>query len=250
MKSKTGFSKKDLIVLLACIVFVLTNIAAIGTSGRRRAKEMVCLSNLHQWAGVFQAFINDNHGYLMQGWYVSGQAWQDILRPYYGGGKGGIKCCPEATEPGMGMSDGTFGAWTFPGSDYGSYGTSSCIYNPPQPGLDYWRRSDVAGADNVPLFLDAQWVTAYPWWTNTPPEYEGAPWYPGGGMGIFCIPRHYGAINGLFLDFSARKIGLKELWLLKWARTYDLTEARENEPDWTIGTGWMVPLKDYDYIRP
>jgi hypothetical protein len=251
MKSKANFTKKDFIVTFICVVFLLANIAAIGTSGRRRAKEAVCLSNLQNWANIFKAFLNDNNGYFMQGWYAPGQAWQDILRPYYGGGKGGIKCCPEASKPDdADVSGSTFEAWSVNAGDYGSYGTCSCIYNPPQTSSDFWRRSEVAGADNVPLFLDALWVTSYPWWTNTPPEYEGAKFMSGatgGGMGTFCIPRHYGSINGLFFDFSARKIGLKELWLLKWCRGYDVSRARENEPDWEgVGTGWMAPLKDYD----
>jgi len=266
MKTKQNFTKKDFIVTLTCIVFLLANIAAIGTNGRRRAKEAVCLSNLQNWANIFKAFINDNDGYFMQGFYVDGQSWYAALRPYYGETeskqdiRADIKCCPEAVKTDSGISGSTFEAWGGPDSwafvdgkvgDYGSYGLNSCIPDAPSQGTDYWRRADVAGAGNIPLLLDCIWPSGYPWWTNTPPEYPGALFWSGAtgaGMGSFCIPRHYGAINGLFLDFSARKIGLKELWLLKWCRTYDVSRARKNEPDWeNIGTGWMAPLKDYDY---
>jgi len=274
MKTNTNFTKKDFVVTLACVLFLLANIAAIGTSGRRRAKEAVCLSNLHQWGNIFKAFLNDNDGFFMDGWYErNGQSWWAILRPYYGESESeqdlrtDIKCCPEAVkcqkEFASDMSGSTFEAWGGPDTyafidgkvgDYGSYGTNSFINDHPGTGEDwrpdYWRRPDIAGADNIPLFLDSIWPTGAPWWTETPPEYPGMK--PGSGsifdsMSFFCIPRHYGAINGLFMDFSARKIGLKELWLLKWARTYDLAQARENEPDWTIGTSWMIHLKDYDY---
>jgi hypothetical protein len=68
-------------------------------------------------------------------------------------------------------------------------------------------------------------------------------------MGLFCLPRHNRAINGAFLDRSVRRIELKELWLLRWNRLYDVSQARLNEPDWTTGTGWMEPLPDADYIR-
>jgi prepilin-type processing-associated H-X9-DG protein len=47
-------------------------------------------------------------------------------------------------------------------------------------------------------------------------------------MDRYVINRHSGAINGLFLDWSVRKIGLKELWTLKWHRTFDI-----NGP-WTL----------------
>jgi len=274
MKSKPNFTKKDFIVTLACALFLLANLAAIGTSGRRRAKEAVCLSNLQNWANIFQAFINDNNGFFMQGWYeLNGQSWYAALRPYYGESeseqdiRADIKCCPEAAKPTdkepSDLEGSTFEAWGGPDSwafmdgkrhDYGSYGTNTHIYNHPGIGDDwqpaFWRRPDVAGADNIPMFLDSTFPTGYGYWTNEPPLYPGAEYWSGAngtGLGVYCIPRHYGAINGLFLDFSARKIGLKELWLLKWSRTYDLTQARANEPDWTIGTGWMVPLKDYDY---
>jgi hypothetical protein len=273
MRAKPNFTKKDFVVTLACVVFLLANLAAIGTSGRRRAKEAVCLSNLQNWANIFQAFINDNDGFLMQGWTEDGQAWYAALGPYYGEseGEGGdiradIKCCPEAVKTDGDMSGSTFEAWGGPDSwpwidgkrgNYGSYGTNTHIYN--RPGTpedwqqDYWRRPDNAAADNIPMFLDATWVTSYGYWNHEPPLYPGAEYWSGAngtGLGVYCIPRHYGAINGLFMDFSARKIGLKELWLLKWNREYDLEQARENEPDWQgVGTGWMAPLKDYDYTR-
>jgi len=257
MKTKTNFTKKDFVVTFACVLFLLANLAAIGTSGRRRAKEAVCLSNLYQWGNVFKAFINDNDGYFMQGWYEgSSHRWYNALRPYYSDNKEFL-LCPQAAKPledyGADPSGGTFNAWdggTHDGQQcYGSYGICSCLLNPLILNTDLWRRADVAGADNVPLLLDAQYYVSYPWWTNEPPEYEGARWRSGAtdAMGVYCIPRHYGAINGLFLDFSARKIGRKELWLLKWCRNYDVSRASENEPDWTIGTGWMTPLKDYDY---
>ncbi|MHC4738898.1 MAG: hypothetical protein ACYS9Y_08355 [Planctomycetota bacterium] len=258
MKTKTNFTKKDFIVTFTCVLFLLANIAAIGTSGRRRAKEAVCLSNLQNWGNIFKAFLNDNEGYFMDGYSdITNQRWYLALRPYYSNNEEFL-LCPQAVKPladyGFDPSGGTFNTWdggTHDGQQYyGSYGICSCLLNPPTQSSDHWRRADVAGADNVPLLLDAQWFTAYPWWSNEPPFYEGARWRSGatgGGMGIYCIPRHYGAINGLFLDFSARKIGLKELWLLKWTRTYDVSRASENEPDWNISTGWMVPLKDYDY---
>jgi hypothetical protein len=270
MKTKPNFTKKDFIVTFTCVVFLLANIAAIGTSGRRRAKEAVCISNLQNWGNIFKAFIKDNDGYFMDGWYAQDQDWFAALRPYYGEGESAqdirqdIKCCPEAVKTDADMEGSTFEAWGGPDTwafiggkvgDYGSYGTNALIYNHPGIGEDWrrdnWRRPDVAGTDNIPLLLDATFVTGYGDWHWEPPLYEGAKYWSGangGCLGVYCIPRHYGAINGLFMDFSARKIGLKELWLLKWHRSYDLAQARANEPDWTIGTGWMVPLKDYDYI--
>jgi hypothetical protein len=59
--------------------------------------------------------------------------------------------------------------------------------------------------------------------------------------------RHIGHINGLFIDWSNRKIGLKELWTLKWHRQFDTAGL------WTIAGNvqsgdwpqWMRSFKDY-----
>jgi prepilin-type processing-associated H-X9-DG protein len=62
-----------------------------------------------------------------------------------------------------------------------------------------------------------------------------------------CLNRHNGATNIAFLDFSVRRVGLKELWTLKWNTDYDTDGV------WTITGGvipgdwprWMNSFKDY-----
>lgn len=66
------------------------------------------------------------------------------------------------------------------------------------------------------------------------------------GAGFF-INRHDGYINGLFLYLSARRVGLKELWTLKWNMQFDTankwTRAGGVQPeDWPE---WMRNFKDY-----
>jgi len=58
-----------------------------------------------------------------------------------------------------------------------------------------------------------------------------------------CIDRHNGYVNGVFLDFSARRIGLKELWVLKWHRSFNVTADPPTEffdPD-----HWLYPYPNY-----
>jgi len=69
----------------------------------------------------------------------------------------------------------------------------------------------------------------------------------GGGWGTFYINRHNGSVNGLFLDWSVRKIGLKELWTLKWNKEFNTagrwTRAGSVQPErWPE---WMRNFKDY-----
>jgi prepilin-type processing-associated H-X9-DG protein len=59
--------------------------------------------------------------------------------------------------------------------------------------------------------------------------------------------RHDGAVNGLFLDWSVRRLGLKELWTLKWLRGFNTggrwTKQGGAQPeDWPE---WMRRFKDY-----
>jgi prepilin-type processing-associated H-X9-DG protein len=67
-------------------------------------------------------------------------------------------------------------------------------------------------------------------------------------MKCLCIDRHgNGTMNVVFLDGSVRRVGLKELWTLKWYVGYDTTGA------WTTAGGvlpedwpaWMRGFKDY-----
>ena len=278
---KTGFTKRDLLVTLACIVFLLISIAAVGPRGRRHAKEMLCLSNLCKWGAVFEAFAADNDGYFMKGWadwpgLTHRDMWPEALRPYYGNNHN-LRCCPEAIVPGTEIGGdqwggyGTFSAWgvfdgecgnassawaTVTACDYGSYGMNGWAYNavrysPPwgRPSRAWWRGPNATGADNIPLFLDCQWLEGWPEEYSDPPAYDGIPWgvaYPE-SMPCYCINRHRGCVNSAFLDFSARKVGLKELWTLKWHRDYDV-----NGP-WTVAGGvqpgdwpeWMQEFEDY-----
>ena len=48
-------------------------------------------------------------------------------------------------------------------------------------------------------------------------------------MNRVCVDRHDGFMNSLFADWTVRKVGLKELWTLKWSLGYE-TNGR-----WTRG---------------
>jgi prepilin-type processing-associated H-X9-DG protein len=106
--------------------------------------------------------------------------------------------------------------------------------------------------NNVPVFLDCIYMCGWPRPFDGPPEHEDhsncfgrAPFF--GDITYFCINRHNGGINSLFLDWSVRKVGLKELWTLKWKPEFDTANA------WTKAGGvkpehwpkWMRGFNDY-----
>ena len=131
---------------------------------------------------------------------------------------------------------GSYGMNLWVGTDATYYGKDRC-----------WGTPSVAGAAGVPVLLDCLWTGAAP--ANDlehPPDYDSQIW-PNHGMPHFCINRHRGFVNSLFLDWSVRKVGLKELWTLKWHRQYNTAGM------WTTKGGilpsnwpqWMHGFKDY-----
>ena len=84
---------------------------------------------------------------------------------------------------------------------------------------------------------------------DEPPEYDGQIYY-GYELGTqnlheirnFCVNRHpAGTINCLFLDWHARKVGLKELWVLRWHKQWPRDPVL---PDWSQEAPWMSKFKD------
>ena len=252
MRSETAFTKKDLVVVLICVIFLFANIAAITEGGRKRAQAAVCLSNLHKWGEVIQAYTADNDGFFLSrevGTTLGySRMWPYTYKPYYNDKM--MRFCPTAVDPAK--TTGTFGTWNYNlGSYYptndpcllmpgereydprtgtiqdgfftGSYGLNRFIDNMKGGSFAFdpifWRRVGVKGGDKVPVLMDSQYIN---FWANgsgenDPPAYDGDDSEP--EWHWVCINRHNGFVNVCFLDFSARKVGLKELWTLKHNRT-------------------------------
>jgi prepilin-type N-terminal cleavage/methylation domain-containing protein/prepilin-type processing-associated H-X9-DG protein len=136
----------------------------------------------------------------------------------------------------------------------GSYGVNSELFRIGgfgSPGT--WTRRGWLGPDvlslrgkpNIPVLLDSGAPSGRPFSAGIGPPFrtslDAAMFMP------FCVDRHDGYVNGLFLDWSVRKLGLKELWKLKWTHDFDT-----NGP-WTKAGGvtpekwpkWMRKFKDY-----
>jgi hypothetical protein len=208
--------------------------------------------------------------------FPSNNRWVWALRDYYKWDDE-FTCCPNATKPWVdefGVNTGTEGtevgitmAWGYmrdshwywqgePAQMKGSYGINGWVVDPPQgaephperggPEL-FWRGPTVEGAGFIPLFLEAQRYNGWPLENDTPPTVRGAAWGAYPQMGRYCLDRHDAFAGCLFLDYSARKVGLKELWTLKWHRKYNQAGP------WTLGGGvqpsdwpdWMKDFKDY-----
>jgi prepilin-type processing-associated H-X9-DG protein len=254
---------------------------------RKQAKAVACQSNLKQWGTLWAMSVSENDDcfpddppppYLVRGpWgWAHGWGWGWYGEYPYGDSDWHRKTkdiwrCPMAASPAdrpypwMGEG-GTFvpwGAplrpWTYarprpPWDRYGSYGTNdwlsaSCYYvgrHGNRPSW-CWRTVNVKGTSNIPMMLDS--AQPWAWGLSTmppPPERDAIPTRRSRSTPS-CMNRHDGYVNGLFLDWSVRKVGLKELWTLKWNRRSDTHNA------WTKAGGvapedwpeWMRGFKDY-----
>lgn len=237
---------------------------------KKQTKAVMCQANLRHWGLIFTMYAEDNDGHFPEELTptTGNPGWGLSLRPYYTDYD--IRLCPAATKFWSDGHRGTFSAWgVFRGdpSDegawwaeegaYGSYGMNGWVcYENPQianwnPNIDIrnnWGTPNVQGAAYIPLFLDCGWVDGWPESFDDPPEYDGEIGeYDVQAMKQFCLNRHDGHTNSLFMDSSVREVGIKEFWTLKWHRWFGTdgpwTKAGGVTPDmWPL---WMGKFEEY-----
>ena len=259
----TGFTLVELLVVIAIIALLMSILMPALARVRRQTKTIMDVSNLRQWALCFSMYTTGNKGSFNAGWpsvYLDGalMEWHNSLEPCYGDNVD-LACCPLATRPASEGGRIPFAAWgTYTGVwfrviRHGSYGINGYAHNPPmgmeshnRPVTYFWRTAYVRRTDKIPLFLDTQRFDGWPLQMDVPPEVIDD--YFGGTqtdqMRRYTVNRHEGYVNGIFMDFSGRKIGLKELWKLEWHQGY-----RENDPSptaWDDPDHWMFGMRDYD----
>jgi prepilin-type N-terminal cleavage/methylation domain-containing protein/prepilin-type processing-associated H-X9-DG protein len=284
MKAKKAFTLVELLVVIAIIALLMSILMPALARVRKQAKAVICQTNLKQLGACYAMYTDDWDGKFMAGWTPADtdntDYWMEALRSCYGE-EGDVRCCAAAKKPSSELGLGPYGtddplvAWGVFGyegdqecgepysgwdyatvCDYGSLGSNGYCSDPPRIAGTYqghppewnWRIAAVSGAANIPLMMDNQWLDGWPQHVDTPPAYDGAE----GGDNIdhssrFCINRHNGYVNAVFLDYTVRRVGLKEIWTLKWHRMYDVSGK------WTIAglcipsdwPEWMWDFKDF-----
>ena len=279
-RGKKGFTLIELLVVIAIIALLMSILMPALARVRKQAQSVTCMSQIRSWGLLYKLYSDDNNGYFPEGWayadrhpgtsYGDYGLWFNSLRPYYKDMWKMLKC-PTATRVVLGTSDwGTFKAWygtfqnRYPAADEGaskvfegSYGTSNwidCMVANRGARLKEWfwkTTQNVTNASQVPVIADNTWHDAWPLDTDAP---VAMPFDFGWGdkgttaeMNQFCIDRHNGFVNFTFADWSARRVGLKELWTLRWHRAFNI-----NGP-WTRAGGvsdndwpqWLRKYKDY-----
>ena len=247
---------------------------------KKQARSVTCQALLKQWGTIWSMYCDDNDGRFPEagplGWKRG--TWVIALRDSYRTrseillcpaavkrlptGSSGVQAWGDSTHTYIMGSGGIFNAqeessygqnnWTFYATGTGAIQGRPIPWN--------WKTKDVSNSTNVPIFADTMWRGGGPCYRTSetgalnpsfnriiPPQFDGQWINYVNEMMHFTLTRHQTGTNVLFLDWSVRPVGLKELWTLKWHRKYPingpLTKAGGVQPsDWPE---WMRNFKEY-----
>ncbi|MBN1806634.1 MAG: type II secretion system protein [Sedimentisphaerales bacterium] len=266
MMRRRGFTLIELLVVIAIIALLMAILMPALNRVKKQAQSVACQAKLKQWGLAFKLYTDEHDGYFNEGWGKDETTlFPNALRSYYKGDDS-MLLCPTATREMLNDMDwGTFKAAvrTLSTPEGGSrryvfsYNINSWTnYMHAARGdrLEEWFWKNVNNAKNqnkIPVIGDGTWHDAWPRHTDTPSPAMDAfgigDQGTSGEMNHFCIDRHNGFCNLLFMDWSVRNVGLKELWTLKWHRDFNTSgpwtrAGGVQVSDWPV---WLQRYKDY-----
>lgn len=248
-----AFTLIELLVVISIIAVLMAILMPSLQRVRKRVKHVMCRSNLREWGLVWAMYTDENNG-KFPGYMAD--TWMQKLTQYYSNTKALLNCpmTSKTMDQGAPVRYAVIGTAASP---KGSYAINEWVYNSQDTSggrslEDYWRSINNKGLSNAPLMGDAATRSdGQPYPTDSPPNYEGEPRLgvgtAGDEMRVFCLDRHDAAVNVLFLDWTARPVGLKELWTLKWHRHFNVAGS------WTRAGGakaedwpaWMRSFREH-----
>jgi prepilin-type N-terminal cleavage/methylation domain-containing protein len=269
MGKRRGFTLIELLVVIAIIAILMAILMPALRRVKEQGKMISCLGTLKQWNIIAAMYTEENDGKFWDSAPGTPAYWfprymDEDLKSWK---KNELWFCPSAEQPitdEYGVTAPTFNifnAWGIFTGDMlpregiaGSYGINGyCLI--PRSATTYesgvsvengWKTSGGRSAAQVPWWIEALRFDLWPLPTDQPVENEFAAW-SGNLMGRCAINRHQGFVNAAFMDWSARKCGIKELWTLKWHRQFDTagphTKAGgKRQEDWPE---WMRRFQEY-----
>ncbi len=282
MVDRPAFTLIELLVVISIIALLLAVLMPVASRVRGQAKAAGCQANLRQWGLYYAMYTQDNDGELPIWWdcpVLPGVAISEFFTSDYGSasdlsngatmrGYQKLLLCPTTRWQPLRSASATTGtengttrlAWSFSegywlhdilGSSYSLnvwFPGSRVYYGVSVPNL--WTSCLVKGASDIPAYSDSRAAYALPYAYDAPPSTEDAPlgsdpMTP--GLPRYAMDRHAAGINILFMDWSVRKVGIKELWTLKWTKEFERSGC------WTKAGGvraedwpkWMRGFKEY-----
>ncbi|MHC4336395.1 MAG: type II secretion system protein [Planctomycetota bacterium] len=274
MSRRKGFTLIELLVVISIIALLVSVLMPALNKAKQSAYAAICKHNLHEWGLIWKFYVDEySKDGKKKGFFGdrgSSNDWPVCIWEYYWDSKDsetlqGMLFCRAAMKTWEEGGRNPYMAWFNQddqddwedeyGVDWlvkGSYVKN--LWSSDETGSGkvggnrelFWRTPYIRHAAYAPIMMCAQWKDADPIPEDQPPESARAIWTPGEQeMRRACIQRHGDFVNGLFMDWSVRRIGLKELWEIWWHRGWPEDRLAAGEPDWNFGTGWMLPMKSY-----
>ncbi len=232
MRRTTAFTLIEMLVVISIIALLISILQPSLAQSRKHGRTVKCSTQAAQLAWAVTQYTDQSGGKMFPFVHLPGKYWIGMLRPYWGK-EDNLLLCPEADKPfvpGGGLGDATH-AWGPIGSwgdnKCGSYGMNLWLlstgdYQDILPQSGYIRHMDSATFE-TPVFADSQWVGSWPNDQDTlaknlqqPPNNHEFGYF----MSRFTVDRHIMRICVSFMDGSSRPVAIKDLWQLRWHRTF------------------------------
>ncbi len=247
--SKRGFTLIELLVVIAIIALLLSIIVPSLKKAKGHARLLLDRNNLKALGAAMEIYLNENKDKFFA--YPS-TGTNTLWLPKIGDPIGNIeevRFCPETlvkkseVEQDYASSAGSkwgtgLRPWLWAASadrvkkyEMGSYGFNGWLYADAnawvpadKKNCPFKGRSDVRIPSKTPLFLDANWVDAWPDNTNV---LSGGYSYDDGdrsngttstSIGRFVTSRHGPQTNVVFLDTHTETVPFENLWAMSWHR--------------------------------
>lgn len=245
-----AFTLIELLVVIAVIAVLMGILMPALNRVREQARTVRCIGNHKQWGLIMTTMAAENDGVFLDEWHDRGYWFTNELpMKLKDWTENKIWMCPTTKQnmfdrqgrqydlPGIytawGIFRNDYGSGTGPEGVNGSYGINGYLlaikgetYETGVKESNGWTNfNNMKNASHIPLMLDALRFDLWPMADNEPAEDPERAWMGGSenNMARACINRHKGFLGASFADGSSRRVGLKELWTLKWYKTYDVS---------------------------
>lgn len=266
MRERKGFTLIELLVVIAIIAVLMGILMPALRRVREQARMVSCTANHKQWGLIMTTMASENNGVFLDPFHGRGY-WYPCELPLKvrNWKENKIWMCPTTKQfkfdenGNQNMTPGIYTSWGVYGPANpqnhnqsvertgihglnGSYGINGYVLKITGPEYEPWSGTSIKpengwsnfhtmqNAAAIPLMVDAIRFDLWPQRHMPPADDEEAAW-SGNNMARTCINRHRGFVCAGFADGSARKVGLKELWVLNWHKGYNTSGP------WTLAGG-------------